>query len=232
MLKHSSPLWSSVGKKILMALTGLFLVAFLVVHLIGNLTLFSPSPDAINLYAHYLHKVELVILILEVGLGVLFLLHATLAIWTWLQNNAARPVSYQVSKNAGHTSKKTLSSQTMIYTGIVIFIFVILHLMNFKYGPGMEQGYVTRIDGHRIWDLHRIVMEFFSSGWNVMWYMLVMLLLGLHLRHGAWSAFQSLGVNNNWFMRFIFQAAVVVAVIIAGGFFLLPLWIFLNGGAS
>ncbi len=223
MLQYSSSLWSTVGKKLLMALTGLFLCAFLVIHLVGNLTLMTGVPDYINIYAHFLHKFGWVIEALEIGLGLLFLLHLLIGAWVTFSNWRSRPVSYRKVKNAGHTSRKSIGSSTMIWTGAIVIIFLVLHLFHFKYGDPTR---MTQIHGERIWDLYAIVADFFSNGWNVLAYELVMILLGFHLSHGFWSAWQSLGLTGPRFLTFVYRFGIVFSIVIAGGFVIIPIWLY------
>jgi len=230
MIRFSKFSWSSLGKKIYMAVFGLLLSSFLVVHLIGNFALLSPDKDHLNKYSHFLtHTLGNVVLAAEVILGLLFVGHLIYGIIVQLGNWAARPVGYKMVRNAGGASKKTIASTTMIYTGLLILIFVIIHLLNFKYGE--EIMYTTK-DGQYIRDMYATVVFFFGNIWNVVFYEVIMILLGLHLSHGVWSAFQSLGVNDPRFMKFINAFGYFFAVVIAAGFFIIPIWIYMTGGAQ
>lgn len=223
MLQHSSTLWSTVGKKLLMGLTGLFLFAFLVIHLAGNLTLMTGVPDYINIYAHFLHQFGWIIEALEIGLALLFLFHLFVGAVVTYHNWRSRPIGYRKVKNAGHTSHKTISSSTMIYTGAIVIIFLVLHLFHFRYA---DSSRLVTLHDQQIWDLYGIIRDFFSSGWNVLAYELVMILLGFHLSHGVWSAFQSLGLTGPRFLPFVYKLGIALSVLIAGGFFIIPLWLY------
>ena len=122
----------------------------------------------------------------------------------------------------------------MVVTGLVLLIFVIVHLKMFKFGPGVEAEYVdvhlTEIHGEEVRDLYRLVEEKFSNVWTVIGYVAVMLLLGLHLRHGFWSAFQSLGIGYPRYAPLIYSVGIVFAIVMAVGFLLLPILIYLRGG--
>lgn len=142
----------------------------------------------------------------------------------------ARPARYKVVTNAKHTSRKSWGSVTMIYTGAIIITFTILHLFHFKYG---EVVMYTTADGQYIRDLYALVYQFFGNIWNTIFYIVVMVLLGFHLSHGVWSAFQSLGINGKRFTPAIYGLGTIFAVVLAAGFILLPVWIYyLTGGTQ
>lgn len=209
---------TSVGTKILIALTGLSLVGFLIFHLAGNLLVFF-GPDEYNAHAHALISNPLVIPA-ELGLLALFLLHVYKAAANYLTNRTARPDGYQMKKWAGGASRKSVGSTTMIVSGLVTFLFVIVHLDTFKYGP----YYASNVPGER--DLYRLLVEVFQRPAYVGLYVACMAILGFHLRHGIASAFQSLGLMPQRWTRWMLQAGLVLAVLIAGGFLLIPVWIY------
>ena len=212
-------LGTSVGTKILLGLTGLALVGFLIFHLAGNLLLFW-GPEKYNEHAHALISNPLVIPA-ELGLLALFLLHAVKAVLNFVANRAARPLGYARKRWAGGTSRKTVASSTMIVSGIVLMAFVVLHLITFKYGP----YYDSPEPGVR--DLYRLLIEVFQSPAYVIFYVLCMGIVGLHLRHGVSSALQSLGLMPAGATRAFLGMGALVAVLIAGGFALIPLWVYL-----
>jgi succinate dehydrogenase / fumarate reductase cytochrome b subunit len=212
-------LGTSVGTKLLLGLTGLALVGFLIFHLAGNLLLFW-GPEKYNEHAHALISNPLVIPA-ELGLLALFLLHAVKAGLNFVGNRAARPRGYALKKWAGGSSRKTLSSTTMIVSGLVVAVFVVLHLITFKYGP----YYASPDPGVR--DLYRLLVEVFQSPGYVVFYVVCMLIVGMHLRHGVASAIQSLGLMPAGLTRAVLTAGAVTAVLIAGGFMLIPIWVYL-----
>jgi succinate dehydrogenase / fumarate reductase cytochrome b subunit len=218
--------WSSVGKKLLNGLTGVLLLVFIVGHLAGNLTIFA-GKDALNGYAAVTHSLGGLLIAVELGLGAVFLLHAVSAIVVWRDNRRARQARYAVTRSKGAASKQTIASRTMIWTGIVLLVFLVIHLWQFRFGPGEAQGYVADLNGREVWDLHRIVVETFQQPAWVAFYMGVMVLLGFHLRHGFWSAFQSIGALGPRVRPFAFSAGLVFALVIAVGFFVLPLYVYL-----
>lgn len=228
----SSVLFSSIGKKLINAISGLILFGFIIAHLIGNLTLLTGNADAFNAYGHFLiHKTGALLYIFEYGLILFFLLHVITATMVWWDKQMARPTAYKKSAGAGPTSKKTLSSTTMIYTGVLIFVFAILHLITFKFGPGTAEGYTTVVDGVEMRDLYRLSIEVFLPPGYVIWYIVANALLGLHLRHGFWSAFQSLGLNHPTGTKILYYLGILVALIIGFGFIFIPAFIYFKGGA-
>jgi succinate dehydrogenase / fumarate reductase cytochrome b subunit len=221
-----SVFWSTVGKKLVIAVSGLGIFLFVIIHLLGNLTLLTGNPDTFNAYSHKLTSLGPILYFLEFLLAAAFLFHMTLAVWTTLKNWGTRSNNYVVLKSAGKESKKTISSTTMIYTGTVIIIFTVLHLITFKYGPGIAQGYFTYINGEKMRDLYRLVLEVFHKQWYVIWYVAAMVFLGFHLRHAFWSGLQSLGANNQKLSPYLYGAGLVFALMLAFGFIFIPLWVY------
>ena len=233
MKKHRflhSLFWSTVGEKLLISLAGLALFIFIIFHLLGNLTLVFGGADDFNVYSHKLISLGPLLYVAEFLLAAAFLFHMTLAVITTLRNFRARSHGYVRLKSAGNESKKTVSSRTMIYTGIVIITFTVIHLITFKYGPGIKEGYVTSVNGVIMRDLYRLVVEIFHNKWYVIWYVAAMILLGFHLRHGFWSAFQSIGINHPRYSSFIYSLALLFALIMATGFLIIPVVLFVRGG--
>jgi succinate dehydrogenase / fumarate reductase cytochrome b subunit len=219
--------WSTVGRKLVIALTGLSLFFFIIAHLTGNFTLVFGGSKAFNAYAYRLTSLGPLLYLVEFLLAATFIFHLTLAIITTLQNRTARKDKYIMLKSAGRVSKKTVSSRSMIYSGIIIVTFTIIHLITFKYGPGIKEGYVTVLGDENVRDLFRLVVEEFQKEWYVLWYVFAMIFLGFHLRHGFWSAFQSLGMNNPALSRVLYPLGLLIAIILGFGFILLPLYIYL-----
>ncbi|MFQ6114069.1 MAG: succinate dehydrogenase cytochrome b subunit [bacterium] len=227
MLPLSKALWSSVGKKLLMAITGLAMIIFLIEHLSGNLLLFDKNPDPFNKYSHFLISFGSILIVAELILVAILLSHVISGVAVFLGKIKARPVSYKKTANAGKPSKKTISSTTMIYTGILLFVFLAIHLKTFKYGT----YYTTTVDGVEMRDLHRLVVEVFQKPGYVIWYVAAMVFLGFHLRHGFWSAFQSLGAYHPRYMPIIYAIGIVVAIVLAAGFLGIPIWIYFTGAS-
>ncbi|MCF7798182.1 MAG: succinate dehydrogenase cytochrome b subunit [Lentisphaeria bacterium] len=222
---------SSVGKKYLMALTGLFWVLFLIIHLAGNLVLLSGHSDAYNKYSHFLLSLGELLYVLEFILLAFILLHIYSGITVAIGKLRARPQSYKVQKNLGGASRKTVSATTMIYSGLLLFIFLVVHISHFKYQVGVNGDYTTVIGGVEMHDFYRLVYDSFSYGWYVLFYEVIMILVFSHLRHGFWSGFQSLGVNHPRWSPFIDGLGIVIAVVVGFGFLVIPLYIYFIGGA-
>src|SRR6266498_2450083 len=184
---------SSIGTKILIALTGLAFFGYLLIHLAGNLLIFVGG-DAFNAYAHTMTGNAL-LPVIEIGLAAIFLLHVYKAVTNFFRNTQARPSRYCEKHWAHHTSRKTLSSTTMIVTGSIIFIFTVLHVKQY-----------------------RIVVELFANPLWVAFYVLAMVLVGMHLRHGLSSALQSLGLEHPRYNKAVRLIGLFVAIVIAGGF--------------
>lgn len=211
---------SPLGKKILMALSGLALVGFLVTHLAGNLLIFKGA-DAYNAYSHLLITNPFIV-IAELILVAFFLGHAINGISIVMKNRRARGnQNYTLKRRAGHTSRKSLSSTTMILSGLVILIFVPLHLATFKYGP-----HYTSASDPAMRDIYRLVIEEFREPEEVIWYTLAMLVLGFHLYHAAASAIESLGFRHRKIVHCLSHG---LAILIAAGFAAFPLMIYFLG---
>jgi succinate dehydrogenase / fumarate reductase cytochrome b subunit len=212
---------SSVGAKILIGLTGLALVLYLVIHVAGNMMVFF-GPDVFNKYAYTLEANPL-IPIVEIGLLLIFLVHVFKTIRMFLDNQLARPVRYVRKRYTGPPSRKTFASSTMIFSGLWLLIFIVVHVRAFRYGTEYEWP-----GGGR--DLYRLEMENFNSPATVAFYVLSMLVVGSHLWHGASSAFQSLGIDGARWTPRLRVAGRLVAVLIAGGFIAIAVWACITQG--
>jgi succinate dehydrogenase / fumarate reductase cytochrome b subunit len=210
----------------LVALTGLALFGFLVMHLAGNLLLLV-GPETFNAYSEALVSNPLVIPA-EIALLVIFLLHAYNAVRVTLSNRAARPTAYAQKSRAGGASRKSTASTTMILTGLVMLVFVVIHVRSFKFGPYYE----ATLDGAVVRDLSRLVVEAFGDPLTAGFYALVMILVGTHVWHGFWSAFQSLGAGDTSWTRRLQMVGWGLATILAAGFFFIPVWVYFAGSSS
>ena len=210
---------SSVGTKLLMGLTGLALFVYMVLHLAGNALIFA-GQDVFNEYSHTLISNPLIIPI-EIGLLAVFLIHIYKAVRMWMANSAARPVAYMKKDLAGHTSRKTLSSTTMIWSGLFIMVFVVIHVKQFKFG-----SWYQTVSDSPVRDLYRTEVEVFQNPFWVAVYVVATLLVGLHLRHGVASAFQSLGFDHPLYTRKLTTLSVVFAVLIGVGLAIIPVWVY------
>ncbi len=220
---------SSLGKKYIMAVTGFFLFAFVAGHLVGNLQIFG-GREMINRYGHFLQSnLELVwpvrcILLLFLGL------HIWSAITLSVENDAARPVDYAVYQPLG----STYASRTMLMSGIIVFVFIVYHLLHYtaevQYINGTGQSFATFIDPENRHDIYKMMVVGFSKAWVSAFYILGIGLLCLHLSHGASSMFQSMGWKNAAYRPFLDRLAQVVAVLIFLGYVSIPIAILLGYG--
>ena len=183
---------SSIGKKFLMALTGLALIGFVVAHLGGNLLVYG-KPDLLNSYAEGLHKQPTYTLLwfARGGLLAFFLSHVFLGIKLSLQNRSARPKKYKYDQ----TTKATFSSRTMIYSGLVLLSFILFHLAHYTFFL-VHPEYSELLDATGRHDVHTMIVAGFSSWPISIFYMVSMVLLWMHLCHGGSSVFQSLGISH------------------------------------
>ncbi|MGL5942872.1 MAG: succinate dehydrogenase cytochrome b subunit [Waterburya sp.] len=214
---------SPIGKKIITGITGLGLSLFVLVHMVGNLT-FLTSFVAYNQLAHFINSLGIILYIVEFTLLGLVVLHIAIAIAIKLNTLQARPIGYSQMKSVGEPSKQSISSRTMLITGLILLGFLILHLATFKFGT----YYSTVINGVEMRDLSRLVMEKFQSPVYAFGYTGVMVMLGFHLRHGLWSAWQSIGLLNSKISSLVYAIALLMAILITLGFVVLPLAIYFN----
>ena len=221
MASRSRFLSSLITTKLIVGITGLLLFLYLILHIAGNLMVFL-GQDVFNRYSHALISNPLVVPV-ELGLVIVFLIHFFKGIRMTLENRAARPVPYAVKKMAGGTSQKSLASSTMIVTGLALLVFIPIHVKMFKYGPEYQYGATA------MRDLYRLEVENFRSPLAVGLYVLAMVVVGFHLWHGVASSFQSLGLSGPRFTPFIRKTGKAFAVLIAVGFIAIAVWVFLVG---
>jgi succinate dehydrogenase / fumarate reductase cytochrome b subunit len=207
---------SSIGKKLMMAVTGLCFLLFLCVHLGGNLTLFGGG-GLFNAYATHLHALGPLVTAAEWGLLILALIHILTGVTLFFANLRARPQRYRVNHWAGG---RTVGSATMPYTGILILAFVVFHLVNFHFA---DRTGTT---------LYAIVAEAFSSPLYVTLYVIAMILVAFHVSHGFWSLFQTLGLNHPKYMPAVERIGLLLSLLFGIGFGAIPVFIllFAQGG--
>jgi succinate dehydrogenase / fumarate reductase cytochrome b subunit len=210
---------SSVGTKLLIGLTGLALFAYLVLHLAGN-ALILAGPEIFNEYSHRLISNPL-ILPIEIGLLLVFVLHVYKTARNWGSNRSARPVQYARKELAGRTSRKSIASSTMIGSGVLTALFVIIHVKQFRFGTWYQT-----VSDDPIRDLYRTEVEVFNQPLWVAFYVICTLIVGLHLRHGIASAFQSIGLDHPRYTRRLTMIGAALALIIGGGLALIPIWVY------
>jgi succinate dehydrogenase / fumarate reductase cytochrome b subunit len=223
-----SALRSSLGRKYLMGFTGLVWTGFAVGHVIGNFLLFA-GRDPFNRYAQFLETLGhgMAIYVAEAFLAVVLMIHVFNGISIVTDKNSARPQGYSSHGNAGGRSRKGLASQNMIWTGLTILGFLILHIVTFKFAHLLGPVPQVTLDGVQRTDLYGVVVSRFSVPWYVGVYTVVMCMLGMHLKHGVWSAFQSLGLLNKKTLPLAVTGATLLAIVLAVGFLALPTTIYL-----
>lgn len=205
----SKTIGSSIGKKLLMALTGLSFCGFLTTHLLGNLTVYGGS-DLFLSYVHHLHSMGVLIPVAEVGLLTLFVIHVIVGIVLFLKNSASRPNRYAVNKNAGG---RTLGSGTMPYTGLVILGFIIYHLVNLRFADHVAQN---------AW---QILTAELASPLNTGLYIAAMVFVAVHVSHGFWSLFQTVGLSHPKYMPAIKGFGVLFSLVVGIGFGFIPVFL-------
>jgi succinate dehydrogenase / fumarate reductase cytochrome b subunit len=217
----SAPLNSTVGAKVLMAVTGLVLMGFVFVHMVGNLQIFAGTPDAINAYARLLHSSKGVIWGFRLVMLVSVALHVYAGILLWLHNRASRPVPYAFVK----TQRTSFSAKTMIFGGIAVAAFLGYHLWHFTIRQGNPGfGRMTKLaDGTPVFDVYTMVVEGFRDVPSSVFYIVAVLCLAFHLRHAASSWFQTLGLRTVKYQRGMDLVGPAFAVLIALGMCAVPL---------
>ncbi len=220
---------SSLGKKYIMAGTGVLLILFVVGHLVGNLQVFGP-PELINNYAHFLQSKPLMVWGARIGLLVLVGLHITTAVQLSLANREARPVGYADGEIYGATWQ---SRYTMV-SGLVILAFIIYHLAHFTVllpginGVGDFSKLKTELHGAEVRDVYAMMILGFQVWWVSLFYLVAQALLFIHLGHGLASVFQTFGLRNHvWWPRIrCFAQAASIAIFV--GYAVIPISIYLR----
>lgn len=217
-------LTASIGKKFIMSISGIFLMMFILVHLAINLLLiFDDTGELFNKGAHFM-SANPIVKIVEPLLGLGFMVHIFWSFIISYQNWRARPIRY--AKNSTGESS-TWASRNMLILGAMVLVFLIIHIINFfwviKFNPHSISEVV--IGGKSMEDTYTLVSEVFihSIPYSI-FYIIGGILLGLHLTHGFWSAFQTLGLNNKYWMQRLEWLARIYAVIVAVGFSVIPLY--------
>ncbi|WP_421775395.1 succinate dehydrogenase cytochrome b subunit [Gracilimonas sp.] len=219
---------SQVGRKIMTGITGIGLMLFLIGHLVGNLTIFGDS-QAFNIYTYTLESLGPLLYVIEAGLAFFFLYHAILGISIWLQRRKARPEGYAKYQTKGGPSHQSLASRSMIWTGIIILVFLVFHIWHFKFGP-TETIALESVGATEARDLRALVIAEFQKPLVAFGYIAVLALVILHLSHGAWSALTSLGMKHGETSKKVQLGAYIFAIILMLGFIFIPLYIFVTGG--
>jgi len=215
---------STIGRKLLMALTGLFLILFLVVHLIGNLQLLkNDGGEAFNIYAQFMTSNPVIKIVSYLNYAFI-LVHVVWAIVLSKTNRQARgDVRYAVNKNSS-----PWTSRNMGILGTFILLFLVIHLKGFWYEMHWGGISTANYEGKEVKDLYAVVDAAYAQPWYVLVYVISMVILAFHLWHGFASAFQTLGLNHLKYNPVIKTVGRAFAIIVPALFALIPIWMFLN----
>jgi succinate dehydrogenase / fumarate reductase, cytochrome b subunit len=210
--------WQSTnGKKVVMAVTGFIMFAFVIGHMLGNLQMFE-APEHINAYGHFLHNLGELLWIERAGLLLAIILHIIATIQLALRSKAARPIGY----SRREAINSSYASRTMYWSGPIVLVFIIFHLLQFT------AGYIHPHAQFVAGDVYQNIVSGFQVWWVSAWYIFAMILLGLHLSHGLWSMFQSVGLAHPRISPYLKNAARTVAALIVLGYISIPISVLLG----
>ena len=200
-----------IGKKAVMAITGVMLVGYVFAHLLGNLQIYSSDPEQINRYAAFLHNPSNAAALWAARTVLLaaVVLHIVAATQLWLQNRAARPVGYVKKADV----PASYAARTMVWSGPIVAAFVVFHVLHLTVGAVVPLHEL----GPNMPDVRYNVITGFSNPWISGFYILAMILLCLHLYHGIWSMFQSVGISHPRYTPLLKNAAAVLSILVAVG---------------
>ena len=206
---------SMIGKKVVMGVTGLIGTGFVILHSLGNLLVFR-GPDALNSYSHFLKSTGELLWTLRIILILAVVLHVIAAVQLTLQSRAARPIGY-VKQEA---QAATIASRTMRWGGVLLLVFIVVHILHFTTGTIRPSGFFS----HQ--DVYANVVTSFRVWWVTLFYVVAMIALGFHLFHGAWSSVRSIGVSPPSPEPFHHRVSLVLAILIWAGFTAVPVAVF------
>ncbi len=222
MSQRSGVFSSSVGQKLVIGITGFLLFLYLLIHIAGNLIVFL-GPAAFNRYAYVMEYGNPLLPAIELGLLLVVLIHIYKTVRMFIGNQEKRPVNYDMKKRAGKPSRKNFASSTMIASGLLLLVFLLIHVKAFRFSPEYEWPAGGR-------DLYRQELEALQNPLVVGFYLLAMAAVGSHLWHGIASSLQSLGVDHPVWTPRILGAAKLIAFLIAGSFMVIAVWAYLQQG--
>jgi succinate dehydrogenase / fumarate reductase cytochrome b subunit len=208
---------STVGKKIVMAVTGMILFAFVIGHLLGNLQVFE-GPAKLNAYGAFLHSIGEFLWPVRIVLLIAVTLHIVATVQLALRKKRARPIEYSVKKAIA----SSYASRTMYWSGPIVLAFIIFHLLH------LTAGYIHPGAAYIEGDVYHNVVSGFQVWWVSISYIVAVSLLGLHLRHGLWSMFQTLGIHQPQYTVRFKKAAMVIALLITLGYISIPISVLLG----
>jgi succinate dehydrogenase / fumarate reductase cytochrome b subunit len=213
---------SSVGKKLIMAGTGLFLYFYLIIHLVANLFLLAnDNGAAFNAYADFMSSnANIPVRIIEIILFLAFIYHIINGIRLWFSNRAAKGTAYKVNNPSENS---TFFSRFMVQSGVIVFIFLVIHLRTF---------FIAHKFGHPEETMYESALIAFSDTYYSLFYILAMILLAFHLVHGFQSAFQTLGLRHKKYTSLIKGFGIVFSILLCAGFALIPLVLLFNSAGG
>jgi len=208
---------AAIGKKFVMGVTGLIGIGFVIVHIAGNLLAFR-GPDTINAYSRFLASTGELLWLVRITLIVAVILHVIAAYQLTVQNRAARPVEYTNRE----PQVSTWAARTMRWGGVLLLIFIVLHIMHFT-NPGWRP-----VGTFEKADVYANIVISFRVWWITLFYVIAMIALGVHLYHGAWSSVRSIGLSQPSRRPLHHSVALAVAVVIWLGFTAVPVAVFVG----
>ena len=208
---------ASISKKATMGIAGLFLALFLLVHLGLNLLLLRPDGGEWFRAASHFMGSNYIVKIIEIVLILSFIIHILIGVILWFQNQVARPKRYFRTNR----SDTAFMSKYMIHTGVIIFMFLIIHFMNFYF---VKLGIVAPPEGIDSHDFYTMAGLLFTNVYYSVIYIIALIVLGVHLNHALQSAFQTFGLHHNKYYVAIRRISMIYAVIVSMGFILIPLY--------
>ncbi len=211
-------------RKNILALTGLFLCLFLTIHLAGNLILLLPETSARPLYNSYSHALggNPFIKVVSFVLYFSIILHTLYALVTTAYNRKAKGTLNH------HAQAHNWTSQNMGLLGFTILIFIVVHMAQLWARLKLGVGAAVPLDSNGLHDVYQITAEVFKNPWYVVFYSLLMIPLGLHLSHGFSSAFITLGLYSNFYLKVTKKIGFIYSLTISIGFFLIPIVVYLR----
>jgi succinate dehydrogenase / fumarate reductase cytochrome b subunit len=210
---------TSIGRKQIVATTGLMLILFIIGHLVGNLLIFG-GPDLYNGYAAFLVKLRPGLYVIEAALGLVFLIHILFTYLLIHDNIRARPQNYKMLSSKG---ERSFAAQIMPFTGTIIFAFLFYHLWDFTFTS--HDGSQSILHDGKNYGLYGLVYNAFSDPLHSTFYIIAMMCIGFHLSHGIESCCQTFGVTNSKHMATIRMFSQSLGVLIGWGFSMIPVYI-------
>lgn len=215
---------TSVVRKQIVALSGMVLVLFIFAHLTGNFLIFA-GPGAIDDYAAKLKALGPLLYAFRVGMFLAFAIHISFTIWVTYDNWHSRPQRYAVRSDRGETN---FAKRTMIYSGLLLFFYLLIHLNDFALADWAKKGVVESASTEESLGLYGVVWNEFSEPLDALFYVAIMVVLGFHLSHAIQSFLQTLGLDSERVLPVLQKAAIVLAVLVALGYSSIPLYILIR----